>query len=89
MRVVVAAVVATSLIVSSAFATTETVMPLPFGKPAGAKAATLTGPGMLLLLSAGLAIGGLALTVSGQGNNNGLTTPTTTSTATTGTAALP
>lgn len=84
MRALPAALLSVVLIASSAFAATETGAPLPAGKPAGAKEAALLGPSMfLVLLSAGIVIGGITLAVSNNGSNNGVTTPTTTSTSTT------
>ncbi len=77
MRVMGVILLASSLIVSSAFATTQSAAPLPAGKPSGTKQAALLGPSVfLVLLSAGIVIGGLALAVSGSGNG-GVTTPTT------------
>jgi len=82
MRTITASLLAISLMVSSSFAATQSVAPLPAGKPAGVKEAAFLGPNMLLiLLSAGIMIGGLSLAVSNLGNN-GVTSPTTTSTST-------
>lgn len=86
MRAIFAAFLSTTLVVSSAFAAVQSPAPLPAGKPAGVKEAALLGPSLfLVLLSAGIVIGGVSLAVSGN-SNNGVTTPTTTSTSTT---ALP
>jgi hypothetical protein len=83
MRTITATLLATTLIVTSAFAAPHSVTPLPAGKPAGGKEAALFGPNsFLILLGAGVVIGGLVLTVSG--NSNGITGPTTTSTSTSG-----
>ena len=80
MRTVTAAILVVSLMASSAFADTQSLAPLPSGKPSGVKEATMLGPNaFLLLLSAGIIIGGLALTVSSSGKT-GVTTPTTSST---------
>jgi hypothetical protein len=82
MRTVTATLLAASLMVSSAFADTQSLAPLPSGKPAGVKQATMEGSNFfLLLLSAGIVIGGIVLAVS-NGNKNGVTTPTTTATGT-------
>jgi hypothetical protein len=70
MRVLIAAATAASLLVSSAFAATDTVAPLAPGKPAGVKKAQLAESTTLLwVLGAGLVIGGIAL-VATQGDNN-------------------
>ena len=84
MRALCAAVLATTLVASNAFAAAGSVAPLPTGKPAGVKEAALLGPsGALLLVGAGILVGGIALSVSG-GDNKGVTTPTTTATSTAG-----
>lgn len=83
MRKLTAALVATSLVVSNAYAAPKTVAPLPVGKPAGVKAAAQLGPNaFLILVGVGLLAGGIALTVSN--NSEGVTTPTTTGTIGTG-----
>jgi hypothetical protein len=80
MRVFGAAFLAATLFVSSAFAGTEAVAPLPAGKPAGVKQAAMLGPNMfLVLVGLGIVIGGVALAVS-NGDKNTPTTPTTTGT---------
>jgi hypothetical protein len=85
MRTIVASLLATSLLVSSSFAATQSPV-LPAGKPAGVKEAAMLGPNMMLVfLSVGILVGGLTLAVSNNGND-GVTTPTTTSTST---AVLP
>jgi hypothetical protein len=84
MRTIAAGFLATTLVVTSAFAATQSVASLPAGKPAGVKEAASLGPNVfLLLLGSGIIIGGVALAVSGN-NNNGVTTPSTTSTSSTG-----
>lgn len=87
MRVIMATLLASSLMVSSAFAETHSIAPLPAGKPAGVKEAAFMGPSALLIMvSLGIALGGIVLAVSNPGGN-GLTTGSTTSTSTsTGTA---
>jgi hypothetical protein len=84
MRTIVASLVASTMLVSSTFAATQSV-PLPAGKPAGVKQAAYLGDNFLLiLLGAGIVIGGIALAVSNPGGDNP-TTPTTSSTTTTST----
>ena len=86
MRTIVASLVASTMLVSSTFAATPGV-PLPAGKPAGVKQAAYMGDNFLLILiGAGLVIGGIALAVSNPGGN-GVTTPTTNPTSTTTTTA--
>jgi len=86
MRGILAGLIVGSLLVSSAFAAPISGSPLPAGQPAGVKQAAIAGPNIVLvLLSAGIAIGGIALAVSG-GNKNSVTSPTTTTVRTT---ALP
>lgn len=75
MRTICASLMAATLLVSSAIAA-----PLPAGKPAGVKEAAVLGPNVfLVLLGAGVIIGGITLAVSNNGND-GVTTPTTTGT---------
>jgi hypothetical protein len=82
MRSFIAALVATSLVVSSAYAANESVVPLPAGKPAGIKEAAYLGPNaFLILIGFGVFIGGIALAISND-DKNGVTTPTTTATST-------
>ena len=86
MRTLTAAFLATTLVASSAFGAFAATSgaPLPKGQPAGVKQAAMLGPNVvLIMIGAGVVIGGIALAVSG-GNNDGVTTPTTTSTSTTG-----
>lgn len=83
MRKISASFLALALMTSSVLAATQPVAPLPAGKPAGVKEAAFLGPNLfLVLLSAGVMIGGLALAVSNPGND-GVTTPTTSGTGTT------
>lgn len=80
MRTITATLLATTLLVSSAFAAPQS---LAAGKPAGAKEAALLGPnGILILLGAGVLIGGLTLAISDH--RKGVTGPVTTSTTGTG-----
>ena len=84
MRSFFAALVASSLLVSNAFAASQTVPPLPAGKPAGVSKAAALGPNFLLImLGLGVVIGGVALAASNSGGD-GVTTPTTTATSTAG-----
>ncbi len=86
MRIVTAIFLATTLLVSAAEA--EVAVPLPAGKSAGVKEAALLGPSIfLVLISAGIIIGGITLAVSNNGGN-GITSPVATSTSTS-TASLP
>jgi len=86
MRIIGAAILATSLVVSSAFAGTNVTAPLAPGKPAGVKKAQATDNTMLMVLGLGIVAGGIALVASGGGNDTVVTaTTTSTSTTTTGT----
>lgn len=86
MRTIMATLLASSLMVSSTFAATQSAAPLPAGKPAGVKEAAFLGPNALLILvSLGIAIGGIVLAVSNPGGNgitSGTLDTTTTSTST-------
>ena len=73
MRTVGAALLATTMIVSSAFAATDTVGPLTPGKPAGVQKAQMEDSTLLWIVGAGLVIGGIVLVASGSGNSS---TPT-------------
>lgn len=85
MRTIVASLVASTMLVSSTFAATQNV-PLSAGKPAGVKQASYMGDNFLLILiGAGIVIGGIALAISNPGGDNP-TTPTTSSTSTTTTS---
>jgi hypothetical protein len=84
MRTIGAIVLASCLVVSSAFAATNAPAPnasgpLPPGKPAGVKKAQVADNTLLLVLGLGVVAGGIALVASGNGN--GSTTATTTATS--------
>jgi hypothetical protein len=80
MRTIPAAFLAVTLVASNAFAAST---PLPAGKPAGVQQAALNDRNVfVVLLGAGIIIGGLVFTLTGT--QNGVTTPTTTSTSTAG-----
>jgi hypothetical protein len=80
MRTIGAAILASSLIVSSAFAASTAVTLAP-GKPAGVKQAQMMDNNTLLLvLGLGVVAGGIALVASGNGHS-AVTTTTTTTTA--------
>jgi len=79
MRIIGAALLATTLVASGAFAAS----PLPAGKPAGAKDAALLGAPGLVLVGVAIVATGIAITLS-KNSNNGVTSPTTTSTSATG-----
>lgn len=82
MRTIAATLLATTLVVSNAYAGAQSIAPLPAGKPAGVKDAANLGPNaFMVLLGTGIVIGGLVLTLSNS--KKGVTTPTTTSTSTT------
>ena len=72
MRTIGAALLATTMIVSSAFAA-DSVGPLTPGKPAGVQKAQAGDTTLLWLIGAGLVVGGIALVAS---NNGGNSTPT-------------
>jgi hypothetical protein len=74
MRTIGAVIVASSLIVSSAFAATDSTAPLAPGKPAGVKQAQVEGNTLLLVLGLGVVAGGIALVASGNGNGSVTTT---------------
>lgn len=78
MRTIGAVVLASSLLVSSAFAATDSAAPLAPGKPAGVKQAQMENNTLLLVVGLGVVAGGIALLASGGGN--GTVTTTTTST---------
>ena len=73
MRTIGAALLATTMIVSSAFAATDSVGPLTPGKPAGVQKAQMEDSTLLWIVGAGLVIGGIVLVASGSGNSS---TPT-------------
>jgi len=76
MRIIGAAILASSLIVSSAFAATNAAAPLAPGKPAGVKKAQAADNTMLMVLGLGVVAGGIALVASGGGNGSVTTTTT-------------
>ena len=78
MRVIGAAILASSLVVSSSFAATDAAAPLAPGKPAGVKQAQMQGNTLLLVLGVGVVAGGIALVASGSGNGSVATTTTST-----------
>ena len=78
MRIMGAAILASSLIVSSSFAATDSATPLAPGKPAGVKQAQMEGNTLLLVLGVGVVAGGIALVASGNGNGSVTTTTTST-----------
>jgi hypothetical protein len=81
MRTFTAVLVASTLLVSNAFAATKSVAPLPSGKPAGVNQAAMLGPNFaLILLGLGVVVGGIALAASNSGGD-GVTTPTTNATS--------
>jgi hypothetical protein len=77
MRIFGAAILASSLVVSSSFAATNSSAPLAPGKPAGVKQAQMEGNTLLLVLGVGVVAGGIALVASGNGNGSVNTTTTT------------
>jgi hypothetical protein len=85
MRILGAAILAASFLVTNAFAATT----LPAGKPAGVKKAQMDDRNTLLIISgvglAGLGIG-LAASSNGGGPTSFVTTTSTTTTTTTGTS---
>lgn len=85
MRTIGAVLLASSLIVSSAFAATDASAPLAPGKSAGVKQAQAMDNTLLLVLGLGVVAGGIALVASGNGKP--AVSATTTSTSTTGTSA--
>jgi hypothetical protein len=82
MRTIGAAILASSLIVSSAFAATDATAPLSPGKPAGVKQAQMEGNTLLLVVGLGVVAGGVALLASGGGGNPVAATTTATTTTT-------
>ena len=70
MRTIGSALLATTMIVTSAFAATDSVGPLTPGKPAGVQKAQLEDTTLLWIIGAGLVIGGIALVASGSGNSS-------------------
>ena len=82
MQTIGAAILASSLIVSSAFAATDATAPLAPGKPAGVKQAQMEGNTLLLVVGLGVVAGGVALLASGGGGNPVAATTTATTTTT-------
>lgn len=80
MRILGAAVLATSLVVTNAFAATT----LPAGKPAGVKKAQMENNALLIIGGVGLAGLGIGLAASANGGG-----PTTVTTATVSTTTSP
>ena len=78
MRIIGAAILASSLVISSAFAATNAASPLAPGKPAGVKKAQAADNTMLIVLGLGVVAGGIALVASGGGNDKVVTATTTT-----------
>jgi hypothetical protein len=76
MRIIGATVLASSLLVSSAFAATNAAAPLAPGKPAGVKQAQAADNTLLMVLGLGVVAGGIALVASGNGNGSVTTTTT-------------
>ena len=70
MRTIGSAILAATMIVSSAFAATDSTGPLTAGKPAGVKNAQAQDNTMWWVLGAGIIIGGIALVASGSGDSN-------------------
>jgi hypothetical protein len=89
MRTIGAAILATSLLVSSAFAGTNAAAPLAPGKPAGVQKAQAADNTMLMVLGLGVVAGGIALVASGGGNDNVVTATTTSTSTTTTTGTSP
>ena len=72
MRIFGAAILATSLLVTNAFAATT----LPAGKPAGVKKAQMMNNNMLLIIG-GIGLAGLGIGLAASGSGGGPTTVTT------------
>lgn len=82
MRIFGAALLATSLLMTSAFAETT----LSAGKPAGVKKAQLEGNNNALLIIGGVGLAGLGIGLAASQNGGGPTTSTSIATTTTGTS---
>ena len=82
MRIFGAAIMATSLLVTSAFAATT----LPAGKPAGVKKAQMEGNNNMLLIIGGVGLAGVGIGLAASQNGGG---PTTVTTATVSTSTSP
>ena len=78
MRSLVAVVLATALLGSTAFAASDNAALAP-GKPAGVQQANLAGGGFVLFFGLAVVAGGIALVASqgGSGNNIAVTTTST------------
>jgi hypothetical protein len=70
MRTIGSAILAATMIVSSAFAATDSTGPLAAGKPAGVKNAQSQDNTLWWVLGAGVVVGGIALVASGSGDSN-------------------
>ena len=70
MRTIGSAILAATMIVSSAFAATDSTGPLTAGKPAGVKKAQSTDNTVWYVLGGGVAAGGIILVASGSGDSN-------------------
>lgn len=77
MRTLGAAILATSLLVTNAFAATT----LPAGKPAGVQKAQMEGNALLIIAGIGLAALGIGLAASSSGGSPTSVTNTVTGTA--------
>ena len=80
MRIFGAAILATSLLVTNAFAATT----LPAGKPAGVKKAQDRDNNNLLLIIGGIGLAGLGIGLAASSNGGGPTAVTTTAVGTKG-----
>ena len=78
MRIFGAAILAASLLVTSAYAATT----LPAGKPAGVKKAQMEGNALLIVAGVGLAGLGIGLAASSNGGGQVVTTTATVGTGT-------
>lgn len=78
MRILGAAILATTLVVTNAFAATT----LPAGKPAGVKKAQMEGNNALLIIG-GVGLAGLGIGLAASSNGGGPTTVTTATVSTT------
>ena len=84
MRIFGAAILATSLLVTNAFAA-ETLTP---GKPAGVKKAQMEGNNALLIIG-GIGLAGLGIGLAASQNGGGPTTSTSPATSSTSTGTTP
>ena len=74
MRTFGAVLLASTLLVSGAFAATDASAPLAPGKPAGVKQAQMQGGTAAIFLGVAIVAGGAALLASGKGNSSVATT---------------